>query len=53
VLPVAYTCMFQLNLPYYSSKKELRSKLLYAVANCTAIDLDGNIDRMQAGFSED
>ena len=39
-LPVAHTCFFALELPRYSSKQIMRSKLLYAVTNCTSIDGD-------------
>ena len=32
--------MYQVDLPRYSSKEVLRQKLLYAIANCRAIDAD-------------
>jgi hypothetical protein len=41
LLPLAHTCFFQLDLPFYTSKEILRTKLLYAVYNCTVIDGDG------------
>ena len=36
--PVAHTCSFQLDLPRYSSKDVLRSKLLFAITNVASID---------------
>jgi E3 ubiquitin-protein ligase HERC2 len=39
-LPVAHTCFFALELPRYSSKAVLSSKLLYAISNCSVIDGD-------------
>jgi hypothetical protein len=39
-LPVSHTCFFSLDLPKYSSKVILKKKLLYAISNCQAIDLD-------------
>jgi E3 ubiquitin-protein ligase HERC2 len=41
-LPVAHTCFFSIDLPNYSSYEVLRSKLLYAILNCQAIDIDFN-----------
>jgi len=40
-LPVSHTCFFTLDLPNYSSKEIMKEKLLYAIINCKAIDLDG------------
>ncbi|CAE7904906.1 HERC1 [Symbiodinium sp. KB8] len=40
MLPVSHTCFFQLDLPLYSNFETMRSKLLYAITNCTAIDTD-------------
>lgn len=40
-LPVAHTCFFTLDLPSYTNKNAMKEKLLYAVVNCKAIDLDG------------
>jgi hypothetical protein len=40
-LPVSHTCFFTLDLPRYTTKEAMRSKLLYAITHCTAIDLDG------------
>lgn len=39
-LPVAHTCFFSIDLPSYSSYAILRRKLLYAIQNCQAIDID-------------
>jgi len=41
-LPIAHTCFFSIDLPPYSSAENLRAKLLYAIYNCTAIDVDFN-----------
>lgn len=38
--PVAHTCFFQCELPAYSTIEIMRSKLRYAIFNCTAIDGD-------------
>jgi len=46
-LPVSHTCFFSLELPRYSSFETMKKKLLYAIANCEAIDTDfvaDNID---------
>lgn len=42
-LPEAHTCFFSIDLPEYSSEETLRTKLLYAIHNCTAIDNDFNV----------
>ena len=39
-LPVAHTCFFSLDLPKYSSREITKSKLLFAMHNCNAIDAD-------------
>mmetsp|Transcript_12329 Transcript_12329/g.14287 ORF Transcript_12329/g.14287 Transcript_12329/m.14287 type:complete len:523 (+) Transcript_12329:140-1708(+) len=39
-LPVAHTCFFSLDLPAYSSREITKSKLLFAMNNCNAIDAD-------------
>jgi len=41
-LPIAHTCFFSIDLPPYTSAETLRAKLLYAIYNCTAIDVDFN-----------
>ncbi|POM82093.1 HECT-domain (ubiquitin-transferase) family protein [Cryptosporidium meleagridis] len=40
LLPTSHTCFFQLELPGYSSKKILKEKLLYAITEGVAIDID-------------
>lgn len=47
MLPVAHTCFFTLDLPGYSSYDTLRSKLLYAIVHCQAIDTDYNPNSTQ------
>jgi hypothetical protein len=39
-LPISHTCFFSLELPAYSSEAVMRSKLAYAIRNCSAIDAD-------------
>eukprot|EP00455_Lapot_gusevi_P029999 TRINITY_DN3217_c0_g3_i2.p1 TRINITY_DN3217_c0_g3~~TRINITY_DN3217_c0_g3_i2.p1 ORF type:complete len:407 (+),score=138.04 TRINITY_DN3217_c0_g3_i2:482-1702(+) len=43
-LPIAHTCFFSLDLPPYPSYEILRSKVLYAIVNCQAIDIDFNVN---------
>ncbi len=38
----AHTCFFTLDLPDYSTEHVMRSKLLYAIYGCAAIDTDVN-----------
>ena len=38
--PVSHTCFFSLEWPRYSSVEVARAKLLYAIANCTDMDMD-------------
>ena len=38
--PVAHTCFFSMELPTYSSVAVCYERLLYAVTNCLAIDID-------------
>jgi hypothetical protein len=33
-LPVAHTCFFQLDLPAYTTKEAMRTKLVYAITHC-------------------
>ncbi|KAL6075983.1 putative ubiquitin-protein ligase [Balamuthia mandrillaris] len=40
-LPKAHTCSFGLDLPAYTTKEALRSKLLYAISVGVEYDLDG------------
>lgn len=52
-LPIAHTCFFALELPAYSTKSILRQKLLYAIHNCQAIDVDGDtVAANQLGWEE-
>jgi hypothetical protein len=39
-MPVSHTCFFSIDLPAYPTKDILRTKLLYAIENCVAIDAD-------------
>ena len=39
-LPISHTCFFHLELPEYTTKENLKNKILYAITHCTAIDLD-------------
>lgn len=48
-LPVAHTCFMSLELPQFSSLEVLHRKLLYAVNNCTSIDVDSTEQAQQAG----
>jgi len=41
-LPISHTCFFSLEIPDYSTYEILRQKLLFAVTNCLAIDIDFN-----------
>jgi len=41
-LPISHTCFFSIDLPNYSSLEVLKKKVLYAIYNCTAIDVDFN-----------
>jgi len=41
-LPISHTCFFSLELPNYSSYKVMRKKLLFAITNTQAIDVDFN-----------
>ena len=38
--PVAHTCFFSLELPAYTSLAVCHERLLYAITNCLAIDID-------------
>jgi hypothetical protein len=42
-LPQSHTCFFDLEVPEYSSYEILRSKLLYAITFCVAMDSDFNV----------
>jgi len=41
-LPISHTCFFSLELPNYSSYKVMRKKVLFAITNTQAIDVDFN-----------
>jgi len=38
--PVSHTCFFSMEWPRYSSVEVARAKLMYAIANCTDMDMD-------------
>jgi len=46
-LPIAHTCFFSLELPNYSTYEVLRKKILFAIFNCMAIDVDFNPQNSQ------
>jgi len=46
-LPISHTCFFSLELPNYSSYETLRKKLVFAIFNCLAIDVDFNPNNSQ------
>jgi hypothetical protein len=46
-LPISHTCFFSIDLPNYSSAEVLKKKVLYAIYNCTAIDVDFNPNSSQ------
>jgi len=46
-LPIAHTCFFSLELPNYSSYEVLRKKIVFAIFNCLAIDVDFNPNNSQ------
>lgn len=52
-LPTAATCALRLVVPRYSSPRVLREKLLYAIGNCVAIDLDAYAVDEQMQFIHD
>jgi len=41
-LPISHTCFFSLELPNYSTYKIMRKKVLFAIVNTQAIDIDFN-----------
>jgi len=52
-LPVAHTCFFQLDVPPYTSETIMRTKLLYGIYNCSAIDGDNtSIAQRAAGMTD-
>jgi len=47
-LPEACTCYFTLKLPLYTTIDIMRTKLIYAIYNCVAIDMDQEaVDRSE------
>ena len=42
--PVSHTCFFSMEWPRYTSFEIARSKLLYAVQNCTDMDMDATAE---------
>jgi hypothetical protein len=40
-LPTSATCFFTLKVPFYSSQRIMKEKILYAIRQCNAIDRDG------------
>merc|ERR1712146_559488 len=48
-LPVAHTCFFSIELPEYSSREVMRTKLQYAIHNCTEVDGDETGIGLRAG----
>jgi len=48
-LPVSHTCFFSIDLPAYTSKELLQTRLLYAIENCVAIDADNTTVAFEAG----
>ncbi|KAL8272500.1 hypothetical protein Esti_003623 [Eimeria stiedai] len=53
-LPTAATCSFRLLMPFYSSTDVMKQRLLYAISNCTAIDLDACVvhEQMQLMYDD-
>ena len=42
--PVSHTCFFSMEWPRYSSFDNAKAKLLYAVTNCTDMDMDATTE---------
>jgi len=42
--PVSHTCFFSMEWPRYSSFAIAKAKLLYAIANCTDMDMDNTVE---------
>jgi len=40
MLPVVHTCFFTIDMPAYTNLEVTKAKLLYAIGNCEAIDMD-------------
>ena len=56
-LPVSHTCFFSMEWPRYSTFEIAKAKLLYAIVNCTDMDMDttteGITNRMMAIDDQD
>jgi len=52
-LPISHTCFFSVDLPMYTSYEQLREKILYAAYNCTAIDVDFNVNASSMALAMD
>lgn len=52
-LPTSATCSFRLLMPKYSSLDVMHRRLIYAIENCIAIDLDAHVvhDEMQLSIN--
>ncbi|KAG2382979.1 hypothetical protein C9374_004946 [Naegleria lovaniensis] len=48
VLPLSHTCFFSIEIPPYSTKEIMKEKLLYAIVNCKAIDIDFTTTAIEA-----
>jgi len=46
-LPISHTCFFSIDLPNWTTLEIVKKKLLYAIYNCTAIDVDFNPNASQ------
>ena len=53
MLPIAHTCVFQLNIPEYSSADVMRRQLLLACSLCVGYDLDDAGHPSSVPFDED
>ena len=50
--PVSHTCFFSIEWPRYTSFKAAKEKLLYAIVNCTDMDMDATAEgRANAAMS--
>ena len=53
--PVSHTCFFSMEWPRYTSVAVAKEKLLYAIVNCTDMDMDNTAEgrsNAQMGFEE-
>ena len=42
--PVSHTCFFSMEWPRYTSVEVAKEKLLYAIVNCTDMDMDATAE---------